>query len=203
MSFQLVRLIALPALLFTSSTLGCVAQGASAYDKVVFLDQGWSQDDRLLYYNTSQGSAALSYDIFLNLEMADSQELLRSNENAIRYGLTPQPPDPIYNPDGLPLGIARIRISGGTNTAFDVHAFVNSLDDALRATVSDPAKFERLVAKLDKGGTADKEALRKRIADNAAVVNVYRTRTSLTPTVVGPGRVDALALIVASGVRRS
>jgi hypothetical protein len=226
MSFQLVRLIALPALLFTSSTLGCVAQGASAYDKVVFLDQGWSQDDRLLYYNTSQGSAALSYDIFLNLEMADSQELFRSNENAIRYGLTPQPPDPIYNPDGLPLGIARtavddgrfkgqwagltcaachngqleykgtkIRVSGGTNTAFDVHAFVNSLDDALRATVSDPAKFERLVAKLDKGGTADKEALRKRIADNAAAVNVYRTRTALTPTVVGPGRVDALALI--------
>ena len=90
----------------------------------------------------------------------------------------------------------KIRISGGTNTAFDVHAFVNSLDDALRATLfSDPAKFERLVAKLDKGGTADKEALRKRIADNAAAVNVYRTRTALTPTVVGPGRVDALALI--------
>ena len=38
MTFQLVRLIALPALLFTFSTLGCVAQGASAYDKVVFLD---------------------------------------------------------------------------------------------------------------------------------------------------------------------
>jgi hypothetical protein len=61
---------------------------------VVFLGQGWSDEDRLRYYYTSQGSAAVPYDIFLNLETANGRGLFRSDENVAGYGLVPQPADP-------------------------------------------------------------------------------------------------------------
>ena len=58
---------------------------------VIFLDQAWSQADRDTYYWISQGSQIMSYDIFLNLEVAGGQELFRSDANSERYGLIPQP----------------------------------------------------------------------------------------------------------------
>ena len=76
-------------------------------DPVIYLDQGWSQDDRDWYYHFSQGSAVLSYDIYLNLEVAGSQDLLRSGA---RYGLLPGPVNP-YNPDGLPIGISKTTVA--------------------------------------------------------------------------------------------
>ncbi|MGC4026555.1 MAG: di-heme-cytochrome C peroxidase [Mesorhizobium sp.] len=77
---------------------------------VIYLDQAWSQDDRDWYYNFSQGSTAVSYDIFLNLEVPDSQELFRSDTNSEHYGVIPQPKSPT-NPDGLPIGISKTVIS--------------------------------------------------------------------------------------------
>jgi len=76
---------------------------------VTYLNQAWSQDDREWYYNFAQGSNVMSYDIFLNLELADSQELFRSDANSERYGLIAQPPSAV-NPDGLPIGIAKMMI---------------------------------------------------------------------------------------------
>src|SRR5277367_2060474 len=75
-----------------ASTLGSLAQYSTREAGVVFLDQGWSDEDRLRYYYTSQGSAAIPYDIFLNLETADGRELFRSDENVASYGLVPHPP---------------------------------------------------------------------------------------------------------------
>lgn len=49
----------------------------------------------------------MSYDIFLNLELANSRELFRSDANVERYGLTPSPPNPQTNPDGLPIGVTK------------------------------------------------------------------------------------------------
>jgi len=80
---------------------------------VVFLDQGWSDEERLLYYNTSQGSAAMSYDIFLNLEQAGNERPFRADDNMARYGLIPQPSDPKYNPDGLPIGVNKTVLADG------------------------------------------------------------------------------------------
>ena len=193
---------------------------------VVFLDQGWSDEDRLRYYYTSQGSAAIPYDIFLNLETAGGRELFRSNENVARYGLVPHPADSKYNRDGLAIGLTKtvvtegpwkgewvglgcaachngqleykgtkIRISGGNANTLDVLALLAGLDDALAVTVTDPEKFDRLAEKLGQKGSADKEALRKRLEQNAAAIHRYRSRTALTPVVVGPGRLDALGLI--------
>jgi hypothetical protein len=53
-------------------------------DGVKFLDQNWSHDERLEYYYTSQGSAALRYGIFVAVEQADTQDLFRSDANLAR-----------------------------------------------------------------------------------------------------------------------
>src|SRR5271157_295963 len=79
----------------------------SSGDAVIYLDQAWSQADREWFYQVSQGAQIISYDIFLNLEVADSQELFRSDANSERYGLITQPPGSPYNPDGLPIGISK------------------------------------------------------------------------------------------------
>jgi hypothetical protein len=86
------------------------AAAQSASDGIVYLNQAWSQDDREWYYHFSQGSAVLSYDIFLNLEVAGSQDLFRSDANSARYGLLPEPAS-TYNPDGLPIGISKTTVA--------------------------------------------------------------------------------------------
>jgi len=62
-----------------SFVLSMPAKAQSADNSVIYLNQAWSQDDREWYYNFSQGSAVLSYDIFLNLEIAGGQDLFRSD----------------------------------------------------------------------------------------------------------------------------
>src|SRR5580704_18451736 len=89
-----------------SFVLSMPAKAQSPDNSVIYLNQAWSQDDREWYYHFSQGSAVLSYDIFLNLEVANSQELFRSDANSIRYGLIPEGPNG-FNPDGLPIGISK------------------------------------------------------------------------------------------------
>ena len=82
---------------------------ANATDEVIYLKQGWSDQDRLQYYYTSQGTAVLPYEMFLNLEEASSTDLFRSDRVASSYGLFPQAADPTYNPDGLPVGVTKAR----------------------------------------------------------------------------------------------
>ena len=192
----------------------------------LFLDQNWSMDDRLQYYYTSQGSAAVRYRIFLNLEQAHSLELFRSNRNLDHYGFVTQPADPKYNPDGLPIGLtkaivsegrwkgewagvtcaachnqqlsyrgAKVRVAGGTNSRLDFYKMIDDLDDALQVALSEPAKFDRLAARMGKQNAPDREELRRQLRDDADSLHVYRTRTALTTTPAGPGRVDALQLI--------
>jgi hypothetical protein len=48
---------------------------------------------------------------------------------------------------------------------------------------------------LGRRDAAGKKALRKRLEENAAAVHAYRGALAVTPTVVGPGRMDALRLI--------
>ena len=168
----------------------------SSGNSVIYLNQAWSQDDREWYYHFSQGSAVLSYDIFLNLEAADSQELFRSGLNSPRYGMVPEAANP-DNPDGLPIGISKtvvataikgwpagdyagltcagchegqlkykgkvIRIEGGISQTFDFQAMARGMDDALRATLTDPAKFDRLAARLGASTADAKDKLRQRI----------------------------------------
>ena len=110
-----MKKMALASLLSMGSFLAApaIAQQAppSAADQpVIHLNQAWSQEDREWYYHFSQGSTVMSYDIFLHLEVAGSQELFRSDANSERYGLIPQPANPRFNPDGLPVGLAKTVI---------------------------------------------------------------------------------------------
>ena len=101
-------------LLASALTFGLYgAPPACAKDDVTFLKQGWSAEDRLQYYFTSQGTAVMPYDLFINLEEAASSDLIRSDRIAESLGMIPQAPDPKYNPDGLPVGLTRAVVHNG------------------------------------------------------------------------------------------
>jgi hypothetical protein len=211
-----------------SFVLSMPAKAQSPDNSVIYLNQAWSQDDREWYYNFSQGSAVLSYDIFLNLEIAGGQDLFRSDGNLGRYGLIPTTANQ-YNPDALPIGITKtgvatavkgwpvgdyvgpncaachegqldykgkhVRIEGGISHTFDFQMLTRGLDDALQATLTDAAKFNRLAARLQASDVDSKGKLRKRLEDEAVRVHEYATRTSVSPYPWGPGRIDALTMI--------
>jgi len=203
------------------------AAAQSSGEPVIYLDQGWSQADRETYYQISQGSQVMEYDIFLNLEVAGGQELFRSDANSERFGLIPQAPNPRTNPDGLPIGLTktvvtegrwkgeqlgmncaachnaqltykgkRIRIDGGVGNTFDFMAYIYAFDDALQATLTDAAKFDRLATRLGASTSDTKGELHRRFESDAARVHQYRTRTLVTPIPWGPARIDAIGAIV-------
>jgi hypothetical protein len=90
-----------------STLVQAAAQDNASADPVIYLNQGWSKADRDTFYWIPQGTVMMSFDIFQNLELADSQELFRSDANIERYGLIPSPRDPEGNPDGLPIGVTK------------------------------------------------------------------------------------------------
>jgi cytochrome c peroxidase len=212
----------------TLASFSFVPVSAQTRDNVIYLDQGWSQEDREWYWHASQGSAVLGYDIFLNLEAADSQDLFRANANLIRYGLIP---DSVRgnNPDGLPVGIVKqpittpikgwpagdyvgmscaachtgqlkykgklIRIEAGNSSTIDLQALTQGLDDALRATLADPAKFDRLASRLGASSPDAKDQLRKRVESDSERAHDYSATSAISRFRWGPGRLDALAEI--------
>jgi hypothetical protein len=101
------------ALKHASSLHSAATQSQSSANNVVFLDQGWPKDVREGYYHISQGTAVMPYDMFLSLEAAHTQELFRSDANSEKYGLTPDPADPKWNPDGLPIGLGKTVTTDG------------------------------------------------------------------------------------------
>jgi len=216
------------SLLFAASVFRpAPALAQSPSDNVIFLNQAWSQDDREWYWHFSQGSAVISYDIFLNLEAADNQDLFRSGLNRARYGLIPEAAWS-SNPDGLPIGIGKtviattikgwpagdyvglncaachsgllkyngkvIHIEGGIS-AIDIQGLVRGLDDAMRATLTDAAKFDRLAGRLGASSPEPKDKLRKRMGYDNERVHEYATRSSISLHPWGPGRMDAVAMI--------
>jgi hypothetical protein len=104
------RKIALGSWLALSLVGIASAQQAPTADSVILLDQAWSKEDREWYYNFSQGSAMVAYDLFLNMETADSQELFRSGLSAPLYGFVPAAVSP-FNPDGLPIGVTKTNVA--------------------------------------------------------------------------------------------
>ncbi len=77
--------------------------------------QGWTREDRMLFYYHPQGSAQvmlaqLRYDWFVNLERAGSRERFAAPQNMSRYGFLTdlrQQPDPDFNPGNLPVGMTK------------------------------------------------------------------------------------------------
>ena len=87
-----------------------IKKSASNIEKtsnIVALDQGWSQDEELDFYNTSQGSQLMPYSWFLALEQAGNSDLFRDNKNIKYLGYISQAPISSRNPDGLPVGFVK------------------------------------------------------------------------------------------------
>jgi hypothetical protein len=103
-----MKLATLVILATTSATLAPAR--AQTSNNPIYLNQAWSQDDREWYWHSSQGSAVIAYAIYLNLEVADGQELFRSDANSVRYGLVPDPAN-ANNPDALPIGISKATVT--------------------------------------------------------------------------------------------
>ncbi|HEY7774892.1 MAG TPA: di-heme-cytochrome C peroxidase [Marinagarivorans sp.] len=167
---------------------GAVAidQGAmgESYDTPIYLDQGWDNADSLWFYNTTQGSNVMPYDLFMALEQSDSDALFRSRALIDKYRYLPQKPT-FFNPDGLPVGIVKdtyqgksyigytcaachtgqinyrgqaIRIDGGPAMA-DMVGFLTDLQNSMQKTLTTPAKLERFVARvLERDGDYDNKA---------------------------------------------
>lgn len=83
------------------------------YPTPIYLDQGWDRSDSLWFYNTTQGSALLPYDFFLELELpaVESTEKLRDVATIDKYRYLPQD-ESFFNPDGLPLGFVKDTYKG-------------------------------------------------------------------------------------------
>ena len=168
-------------------------------ERVVYPKQNWSSADSLWFYNITQGSNLISYDIFLHLETAESDALFRGDANMNHLRYLPQSAS-FSNPDGLPVGWVKdtyadkeyigftcaachtgqinyqgvaIRIDGGA-TLSDMEQMLNNLAKALKASLDQSEKFERLAQKvLQEKYPADREAFRAELANAAQLIANY------------------------------
>ncbi|AEJ02046.1 hypothetical protein Nit79A3_2264 [Nitrosomonas sp. Is79A3] len=106
------RRFVFPAMLMLLLT-GCDSNANNKADikksasNIVALEQGWTKDEELDFYNTSQGSQLMPYSWFLALEQAGNSDLFRDNKNIKYLGYIPQASTPGRNPDGLPIGFVK------------------------------------------------------------------------------------------------
>ncbi|GAB1257304.1 hypothetical protein NBRC116494_18060 [Aurantivibrio plasticivorans] len=82
-----------------------------SYQTPIYLDQGWSEADSLWFYNTTQGSALMPYDLFVSLEQPNSQTSFRSDKNIDKFRYLPQKAT-FFNPDALPVGFVKETYKG-------------------------------------------------------------------------------------------
>ena len=80
--------------------------------KVVYLDQGWSAEDRADFYWAPQGSALLSYDIYMTLKDPETGAYMNSPEITDAFGFLREP-DHTKNPDDFPIGVAKSVVKDG------------------------------------------------------------------------------------------
>ncbi len=189
-------------------------------EKIVYLDQNWDRWDSLWFYNTTQGSNFLPYDIFVNLEQKDDQILFKDSANMSKYRYLTQREN-WDNPDGLPVGFVKdsyqgddyvgftcaachtgqvnykgtgIRIDGGPALA-DMDGMLLALEEALTATQNDQEKFQRMATRISN----DHHAVRQRLeatTKRLALYNKVNRPTNGSHTVhYGYGRLDAFGRI--------
>lgn len=193
--------------------------------RVVYPEQNWNGADSLWFYTVTQGSNLIPYDIFLHLEMADSEQLFRADKHMNQLRYLPQSAS-FANPDGLPVGWVKdehggknyigltcaachtsqlnyqgtaIRIDGGATLA-DMEKMLKHLSAALDASLTDPAKFARLASKvLQRKYPEEQAAFRAELREVATQIAHYNTinapRHGDQSVAYGYGRLDAFGRI--------
>ncbi len=183
-----------------------------------YLEQNWSDTDRQFFYYEDQGSRLIAYDIFLNLEQAQSQDLFREDTNLSRLGLIPSEKS-LRNPDALPIGVTRNKdklgfscaachtqqvnfenhslIIDGGQARLDLQRFLLEMDDALQVTIVDAEKFMRFSSRL-LGPAATPQAVSQL---KGRLIEEYKNRKASdevnhTTVEYGYGRLDAFGAIL-------
>ncbi|NVK40785.1 MAG: hypothetical protein HWE39_06035 [Oceanospirillaceae bacterium] len=193
------------------------ASAVPAAPSALPLDQGWDRATRDEVHHLSFGSRILPLGWLLNLERADSQELLRSDAALVQLGFIPSGPGE-GNPDGLPVGISRttddqgevwagltcaachtgeIRYQGqsllieGGQALIDYSGLEEALIASLTATLEDPHKYARFEARVQPVVSAE---LRGQLQQRLGYLK-QRQAMNASKTPYGPGRLDAFGQI--------
>ncbi|MFI3197230.1 MAG: di-heme-cytochrome C peroxidase [Methylococcaceae bacterium] len=193
------------------------------------LDQGMSPTERLEWWYTSQGSRIVPYNWFLALESADSEQLIRSNENLEqRLRFIAWPAHSKWNPDGLPIGFiidkdaktgksymgvtcaachtSKFEFNGkavlteGGPAHADFDRFVTEIGAALQAVLKDDQKFSRFAGRV-LGSKANTVSASALKAEILQVATPLAERIKINhpPHPNGYGRLDAFGQIFNEG----
>jgi len=194
--------------------------------KIMFLDQGWSPKQSVWFYNTTQGSRLVPYSWFLALEQANKEAPFLATDHIARLRYLPQAQSAM-NPDGLPVGFVKdgennwlgltcaachttqinykktgIRIDGAP-TLGDFNGLNTALEEALRRTLSDDAKFDRFARKVleSRYSASETQILKiqlKYVLDLRTGYNQRNLKSSqgISGGDFGFGRVDAFGAIL-------
>jgi hypothetical protein len=123
--------------------------------KTVYLDQGWTDEERLRFYGTDQGSQYLPYRWLLALEQADGREPFLADAHIERFRYLPAQADPRYNPDGLPVGFVRDAepvLAPGLQAGFLAMGVIGA-DESRRGARISPEEMRSAAAEIRTGRT--------------------------------------------------
>ncbi len=196
--------------------------GPGAATSPIYLEQGWSPEQREAFYYTAQGSRLIPYDWFLALEKTEGGGLFRDDANLERLRFLPREKSP-RNPDGLPVGFVkddddrprdarkgwlgmtcaachtgRVEFGDqviqvdGAPAMADFQTFLVELADALEATHRDGAKMRRFARAV---GSRDRGNLKEEVAAHARLLTALVERNR-SPHPYGFGRLDAFGAIL-------
>jgi hypothetical protein len=203
----------------------CVSAPAiSQTPAISYLDQGWTADQRNLFYTTSQGSQMIPYDWYRALERPNS-EVLFGADSLTRFGYLANA-SATGNPDQLPVGFVVDQANSGnwlgmtcaachTNqltyggqtfqidgapTDADMWALISEMGSSLTQTTasqSDP-KFKRFLARIRAQGADAGNISEKKLFKDLKAFSTYFTKyVAASKSVVpwGRARLDAFGMI--------
>lgn len=190
-------------------------------DKLVYLNQGWSAEDRADFYWAPQGSALLSYDIYMTLKDPETRALINSPVITNQFGFLTEPAHP-KNPDNFPIGITKsivkdgpfkgeyvgltcaachtkqinfngtsIRIDGGNASAIQLVPWLNKITNALEHVQKEKSAFKEMVSEIRKKRKVDEADLRKRLDEDVKIAQSWINKILFSKQENGPGRMDA------------
>jgi hypothetical protein len=192
---------------------------------VSYASQGWSDEDRDVFYTTTQGSRMMPYAFFKALRRVDVDQPFGADQLQ-RYGYLPNAVSP-SNPEGLPIGFVidgsvasgeigmtcaachtaqleyqkdgvtrALRLDGAPSNA-DFQQFLTDLVAAARVTFADPDRLEAFAhAVLGHSYTAvDAARVKQEFRNWLDPFGAFMDRSLPTAMKWGPGRLDAFGMI--------
>ncbi len=194
------------------------AQTLCGAEKVTHIDQGWTPEERSTFYHLEQGSHLMPYSWLLALESPFQQRPFLNPDELSRLRLLPDEVSE-SNPDGLPVGFAKVTETGGSPWAglscsachttqvqykgqtvradggqglIEFASIVNSVVTALQHTWQNDERFDRFARKVlsDSYSTTSASLLREDVRSRTQYLRDLGAR-SHPANPAGWGRMDA------------